>query len=104
MKKLMFAAVMALAITGTVGVAKADQFVDLCVKSDQTPGAEKATVEKTCACAVGKVSAADRPQALAAMKAMADAIASGKPEDMANAMANNAKGMEVMMTAEAMCM
>ena len=104
MKTFMFAAVVALAITAAFGVAKADEFVDLCVKSDQTPGAEKATVEKACACAAGKVSVADRPQALAAMKAMADAIASGKPEDMANATANNAKGMEIMMTAELTCM
>ena len=104
MKTFKFAVFVALAMTAAAGVAKADEFVDLCVKSDQTPGADKAALEKTCACAAGKVSAADRPQALAAMKAMADAMVSGKPEDMANAMANSGKGMEIMMTAEATCM
>ena len=104
MKIVKLAAAAVVFLSATVGVARADDFVSLCVKADQVPGVENPNAEKTCSCASGKVSAADRPVALAALKAMAAAAASGKLEDVASATANNAKGLEIMMTAEASCM
>ncbi|MEI6557454.1 MAG: hypothetical protein WCO00_03530 [Rhodospirillaceae bacterium] len=99
-----FAAVAAFAFAALTGIAKADDFVALCVKADQVPGVENPTAEKTCTCASGKVAGADRKLAMDAMKAMIAATASGKPEDAASATANNAKGIEIMMTAEATCL
>jgi len=99
MNLLRILTVAAFSVVLVVGAARADDFVAECTKNDKTPGADK-----VCACAAGKLAGADRATALAAMKATNAAAASGKAEDAANAMAQHAKGMELVMTAEAACM
>jgi hypothetical protein len=99
MKYVKFMAVLAFSLTTMAGIARADDFIALCAKYDPTPGSDK-----VCACASGKISGPDRALAIDAMKAMIAAMASGKPEDAAAITANNAKGLEVIVTAEATCM
>lgn len=80
-------------------VALADDFEALCTAQDKS-----ADSVKSCKCASGKLTGADRAAAMEAMKAVNTALASGKAEDAAAATQKNAKGVEIMMTAQATCM
>ncbi len=104
MKAFKFAAITAFALTAMTGLARADDFVALCIKSNQVPGVENPAAEKICTCASGKLAGADRTLAIDAVKAMNAAVASGKPEDIAAATTGGGKGLELLMTAEAGCM
>jgi hypothetical protein len=104
MKILPLIAIAAFTVLVSASNAKADDFVELCVKANQAPGMEKSMVEKSCSCASGKVAAKDRAAAIDFLKASITATASGKPEDMAAMMGKNGKGAEIMMTAQATCM
>lgn len=97
MKSFAFAA--AIAVMALSAPAMADDFVALCTGEDKTP-----EVAKSCACASEKITGADREAALAALKATAAAVKSGKPEDAAAITTNHAKGVEVIMTAQMSCM
>ena len=99
MRMLMIAVVAAFTVISAPTVAFADDFEALCVGPIQTP-----ETVKSCKCASGKVTGADRTAAMEAMKAMNAAMTSGKPEDAAAATGTHAKGVEIMMTAQATCM
>ena len=99
MRALKIALVASFAAVLLPTVAFADDFEALCTATDKS----EPTV-KSCKCASGKLAGADRTAAMDAMKAMNTALTSGKPEDAANATSKNAKGLEIMMTAQASCM
>jgi cytochrome c-type biogenesis protein CcmH/NrfF len=80
-------------------VAYADDFEAQCTAQDKSPESVK-----SCKCASDKLTGGDRAAALEAMKAVNTALASGKAEDAAVATQKNAKGIEIIMTAQASCM
>jgi len=86
-------------ITMTPMIALADDFEALCTAQDKS-----ADSVKSCKCTSDKLTGADRASAMEAMKAVNAAMAGGKAEDAAAATQKNAKGVEIMMTAQAACM
>ena len=94
--KIAIAATFAAVLLPTV--AFADDFEALC------EGAQTPQNVKTCKCAAGKLTGTDRTVAMEAIKAMKVAMTSGKPEDAAAASSKHAKGVELMMTAQATCL
>ncbi|WP_448190436.1 hypothetical protein [Azospirillum sp. sgz301742] len=99
MRMLMIAAVAAFTAVSAPSIAFADDFEALCVGSVSTP-----ETVKSCKCASGKLTGADRTAAMEAMKAVNAAMTSGKAEEAAAATSKHAKGVEIMMTAQATCM
>ena len=95
--KIAIAATVAAILLPTV--AFADDFEALCTGVDKS-----AETAKSCKCASGKLTGADRTTVLEAMKAMNAAMTGGKPEDAATATSKHAKGVEILMTAQATCM
>ncbi|WP_448191736.1 hypothetical protein [Azospirillum sp. sgz301742] len=79
-------------------VAFADDFEALCETAQSPQNA------KICKCAAGKLTGADRTAAMEAVKAMKAAMASGKPEEAVMVNSQHAKGVELMMTAQATCL
>ena len=78
--------------------AFADDFLALCAAAQNPQNA------KTCTCAAGKLTGADRAAAFEAAKAMKAAMASGKPEDANAVTTKHAKGLGILQTAQATCM
>jgi len=99
MRTLKVAIVAAFALMSVPAMAYADDFEALCTGVDKSP-----ETAKSCKCASGKITGADRTAALEAMKAVNAAMASGKAEDAAAATSKHAKGVEIVMTAQATCM
>ena len=99
MKLFKVAAVAMFAFAAVPAVAHADDFEAQCTATDKSDASVK-----SCKCVSEKLTGADRSAALDAMKAMNTALASGKPEDAAEATQKNAKGLEILMTAQMACM
>lgn len=99
MRTLTIAVVAAFAALSVPAIAIADDFESLCVTGDKSPDAAK-----LCKCASDKLTGADRKAAMEAMKAVNAAMAAGKVEEAAEATMKHAKGVEIMMTAQATCM
>jgi len=89
----------------SVGVAKADDFIALCTKSDQSAGVDTEELERVCSCASSKITkSSERALAMEAMKAIVTAITSDRPDDMAAISRKYGQGIEIMLNAEAVCM
>ena len=99
MRTLKIAVVAAFAAVALPTMAFADDFEALCTATDKS----EPTV-KSCKCASGKLTGADRTAAIEAMKAVNAAMAAGKAEEAAAATQKHGKGIEIMMTAQATCM
>lgn len=99
MRALKIAFVAAFAVAAVPALAFADDFEALCTATDKS----EPTV-KSCQCASTKLTGADRTAAIEAMKAVNGAMAAGKAEEAAAATQKHAKGIEILMTAQATCM
>ncbi|MFI5021436.1 MAG: hypothetical protein ACHQRJ_07270 [Alphaproteobacteria bacterium] len=85
-------------LLGLAAPAFADDFVALCKAVEQDPEAER-----LCACAADKVAHAERSAAIAAMRAVADALAKGKPIDPSTLPPDLSSGLSAVKEAEATC-
>lgn len=99
MRSLKIAAFAVLAAVTVPTMAFADDFEALCTAADKS-----APTVKSCQCASTKLTGADRTAAMEAMKAVNGAMAAGKAEEAAAATQKHAKGIEILMTAQATCM
>jgi hypothetical protein len=88
----------AVILLGLAAPAFADDFVVLCKEAEQDPEAER-----LCACAKDKVTPTERSAAIAAMRAVADALAKGKPIDPSTLPPDLSSGLSAVKEAEAMC-
>ena len=77
---------------------RADDFVILCKAQANMPDADR-----VCTCAAGKLAAADRSAALAAMTAINDAQLKGKPIDPATLPPDLSMGFAAATEAESAC-
>jgi ribosome maturation protein Sdo1 len=95
------AAALALALViGFAGSALADDFLTEC----KTGVGDAAIADKVCSCMSGKITAADRPTVIDAMKKSNVATAKGGQVDPATMTPQVVKGIEVAMSAQLQCM
>ena len=85
-------------LLGLAAPAFADDFVALCKEAEQDPEAER-----LCACAADKLTPTERSAAIAAMRAVADALAKGKPIDPSTLPPDLSSGLSAVKAAEATC-
>jgi hypothetical protein len=98
-KTLSLAMLAALFVLAVPVAASADELEALCKVGNPIDGADK-----ICKCVSDKITGADRPGAIKAMKLTNDAMAKGAMPDQSAWTDDMVKGMTTVATAEAACM
>jgi len=98
-KTLSLAMLVGLFVLAVPAAASADELEALCKVGNPIDG-----VDKICKCVSDKITGADRPGAIKAMKLTNDAMAKGTMPDQSAWTDDMVKGMTTVATAEAACM
>jgi len=91
---------------GLSAPAKASAFTDQCKAIPPVPGTQAPApdMDKACACAAGKIPAADLPAVTAVLKTMIEAVAKGGQPDASKLPPDQAKALETGMGAVISCL